>query len=63
MPQDNTNARIPLQAISAATDHSTYLYDLYVGHFRRCKDHPSVENFRLCVEAYDALIAEMRKPS
>ena len=32
------------------------LFNLYKAHFERCKRQPSVFNFRLCVEAYDALM-------
>lgn len=44
-----------------ATEAEQHFYDLYVGHFERCKAEPKVSNFRLCVEAYDNLVAEIRK--
>lgn len=43
------------------TPEEAHFYALLKGHFERSKADPSIENFRLCVEAYDNLIAEIRK--
>ena len=33
------------------------LYELFQAHFERAVSEPSVENFRLCVQAHDAFLA------
>lgn len=43
------------------TPEEAHYYALLKGHFARAKAEPSIETFRLCVEAYDNLLAEIRK--
>lgn len=37
--------------------HERQLFDLFKAHFARAVVDPKVNNFRLCVEAYDEFIA------
>lgn len=37
--------------------HERQLFELFKAHFNRAVADPKVENFRLCVEAYDDFIA------
>lgn len=37
--------------------HERQLFDLFKAHFARAVADPKVNNFRLCVEAYDEFIA------
>ena len=58
-PDDGVD--VTRQVGTAATDDERHYYDLLVGHFERSKKEPSIQNYRLCVEAYDNLIEEIRK--